>query len=265
MVLAKRISMGVLTIDWYIFSRMRKCEMTEEELKVVLENHRNWFLGLGGQRAYLSGANLSGADLSEANLSEAYLRGADLNEAYLRGANLSEANLSEANLGRANLSGAYLRRANLSGANLSGANLSGAYLRRANLSGANLSGANLRGADLSGADLRGADLSGVTPPDFQICPEEGDFIGWKKLQGNRIAKLLVPAEAKRTSTLVGRKCRAEFVKVLELSESTYDTHSGRTLYPQGAMVYPDKYDDDIRIECTNGIHFFITKREVEEY
>jgi hypothetical protein len=55
------------------------------------------------------------------------------------------------------------------------------------------------------------------------------------------------------------------VKVLELNESTYDAYSGRTLYTQGAMVYPDKYDDDIRIECTHGIHFFITKREAEEY
>jgi hypothetical protein len=55
------------------------------------------------------------------------------------------------------------------------------------------------------------------------------------------------------------------VKVLELSESTTDMHSGSTLYVQGEMVYPDKYDDDIRIECTNGIHFFISKREAEEY
>ena len=150
---------------------------------------------------------------------------------------------------------ADLREADLRGADLTGANLRGADLREANLRGANLRGANLTGANLTGANL----------PNFQICPEEGDFIGWKKLQGNIVAKLLIPAEAKRTSTLVGRKCRAEFVKVLELSKSTTDMHSGRTLYFQGEMVYPDKYDDDIRIECTNGIHFFITKREAEEY
>jgi hypothetical protein len=130
---------------------------------------------------------------------------------------------------------------------------------------ADLRGANLCEADLRGANLRGANLSEADLPNFQICPEEGDFIGWKKLQGNIVAKLLIPAEAKRTSTLVGRKCRAEFVKVLELSKSTTDMHSGRTSYVQGEMVYPDKYDDDIRIECTNGIHFFITKREAEEY
>ena len=200
------------------------------DLKKVLADHKLWFDCNGGCRAYLSEANLRGA--------------------YLNGANLNGANLS----------GAYLR-----GANLRGAYLNGAYLDGANLRGAYLSEADLRGAYLSEANLRGAYLNGANLPNFQICPEEGDFIGWKKLQGNIVAKLLIPAEAKRTSTLVGRKCRAEFVKVLELTHSTYDMYSGRTLYVQGEMVYPDKYDDDIRIECTNGIHFFITKREAEEY
>ncbi len=210
------------------------------DLATVLKDHLVWLTGEGGCRANLSGANLSWADLE----------GADLHEANLRGANLSGANLSWAYLHEANLRGANLRGANLRGAKLSGANLSWADLHEANLRGANLSGANLSKAKL---------------PNFQICPEEGDFIGWKKLQGSIVAKLLIPAEAKRTSTLVGRKCRAEFVKVLELSKTTTDMHSGRTLYVQGEMVYPNKYDDDIRVECTHGIHFFITRKEAKEY
>ncbi|MDU9039964.1 pentapeptide repeat-containing protein [Pseudomonas corrugata] len=87
---------------------------TSEQLAEILGKHRSWLLDEdGGERADLSGANLSDAYLSGANLSDANLRGA-----YLRGANLSGANLSDA----------YLR-----GANLSGANLSDAYLRGANL------------------------------------------------------------------------------------------------------------------------------------
>jgi hypothetical protein len=163
---------------------------------------------------------------------------------------------------RANLSGANLYDANLSGANLSGANLSGANLRFANLSGANLSGANLRFADLSGVDLSRADLSGADLPHFQLCPEEGSFIGWKKLKKDVIAKLLIPASAKRTNSLVGRKCRAEFVTVLE-GEGVSIINDTR--YTPLATVYSDKYDGDIRVECTHGIHFFITRREAEEY
>ena len=34
-----------------------------------------------------------------------------------------------------------------------------------------------------------------------------------------------------------------------------------------ALVYGGVYDfdPDIRVECTSGIHFFITRREAEEY
>jgi hypothetical protein len=198
------------------------------DLKEVLELHRKWVFGeTGGERANLEGA---------------YLYGANLYGAYLEGANLY---------------GAYLEGANLSDANLEGANLKGANLKGANLEGANLKGANLKGAYLYGANLYGANL-----PNFQICPEEGDFIAWKKVGGG-ILKLLVPATAKRTSSLVGRKCRAEFVVVLE--GSGVSMHDNKTVYELGRTVYPDKYDDDIRVECTSGIHFFITRKEAEEY
>ena len=161
---------------------------------------------------------------------------------------------------RANLCGANLYGANLCGADLCGANLRGADLVWANLEGANLEGANLRGANLRGANLEWASL-----PHFQICPEEGSFVGWKKLQGGLIAKLRIPEGAKRTSTLIGRKCRAEYVEVLELPKTSYDKHSGSTLYRKGETVRPDKYDGDIRVECTHGIHFFMTRKEAEEY
>jgi len=116
--------------------------MTQDELMEIVKRHGQWLRYEDvGNRADLSGSDLSVANLSGANLSGANLSGANLYRANLSGANLTVANLSGANLYRANLSGANLTVANLSGADLSVANLSGA-----NLSGANLSGANLRGA-----------------------------------------------------------------------------------------------------------------------
>jgi hypothetical protein len=224
-----------------------------DSLATVLEKHQKWAAGeICGVRADLSGANLSGANLSGADLS---------------GANLSGANLSGADLSGANLSGANLRSANLSGANLRSANLSGADLSGANLSGANLSGANLRSAYLSGANLSGADL-----PAFSLAPEEGSFTAFKKLCDGVVAKLEIPAGARRTSSLVGRKCRAEFAYVLELTTpegkqvlSGRSRHDGSTVYQVGETIRPDKYDEDIRVECTSGIHFFITRKEAEDY
>jgi len=177
-------------------------------------------------------------------------------------ADLREADLCEAGLRGADLCEADLRRADLRGADLGGADLGGAYLGGADLSGANLSGADLRGADLRGADLDGADLTEAALSPFQIVPETGSFIAYKKLRYGQICTIRIPAEAKRTSSLVGRKCRAEYVEVLEgEGQASYDD----TVYAEGKIVKADKWDDDIRIECTHGIHFFMTKQEVIEY
>lgn len=68
--------------------------MTQEELSMVLNRHKKWLNNEeGGEKADLSGADLSranliGADLSRVNLSRANLRGADLSGANLCGADL---------------------------------------------------------------------------------------------------------------------------------------------------------------------------------
>jgi hypothetical protein len=210
-------------------------DMETTELKQILDDHLKWLRDEGGKRADLRGANLQGADLW--------------------GANLQDANLQDADLQRANLQGADLR---------------GAYLRGANLQGANLRGANLRGAYLWGADLQGANLRDARLPYFQI--PDGDLIVWKKGRNGEIIKLLIPKKAKRTASLVGRKCRAEYAKVLEITKDGKAMESAKCLnndydfiYEVGKRVTPDKYDDDIRVECTSGIHFFQTRQEAEEF
>jgi hypothetical protein len=190
--------------------------------------------------------------------------------AWLRGeAAGARANLSGADLSGANLSGANLYRADLSGANLSGANLSGANLYRADLSGANLYRADLSGAYLSGANLSGADLSGADLGPRAIVPPSGAFEAWKRLVDGHVAHLAIPASAKRVSALVSRKCRASKAKVLAI----YDTNGNKVpgpiaglhdrsfTYTAGKVVTPDSFDDDVRLECSNGIHFFLTREE----
>jgi hypothetical protein len=209
-------------------------------------------------RANLNGAILNGANLYGANLNRASLYGAILNRANLNGASLYGANLNGASLYGANLNGANLNRANLSRADLDGANLNGA-----NLNGASLNGASLYGASLNGAILYGANLENVKGLAYQI-PQEGELIVWKAVQGG-VCKLRIPPEAKRTATPIGRKCRAEWVEVLETPENGRGLHDSNVIYRAGEVVRPDKYDDDIRVECTHGIHFFLTKEEAEAY
>ena len=202
---------------------------------------------------------------------------ADLREANLRGADLRGANLSGADLYGANLYGADLRGADLYGANLRGADLRGANLYGANLSGADLYGANLSGANLREANLREANLSGAKNADLPkaetVIVPEGELIGWKKCKDNIIVKLLIPKDAKRSNS-TGRKCRAEYVEVLELIDKNdkrkspkeaISEHDGKTTYHIGETVRCDKWDEERFNECSGGIHFFITRIEAEEY
>jgi hypothetical protein len=254
--------------------------MTPEQLKETLRLHFLWLDGKPeGVRADLSYVNLSGADLSATNLRSANLssvnliatdlRGANiceanLREAYLCETNLSGADLSEANLSEADLSRADLSRADLSRADLSRADLSGADLSRADLSGANLSGADLSEANLIGADLRGADLRYADLPDFSITPEEGSFIGFKKTNKG-VVKLLVTENAKRLNAIGSRKCRASEVVVLDGYKDATGTNYAGLKYETGVTLKVENFNDDIRVVCAEGIHFFMTRKEADNW
>ena len=177
----------------------------------------------------------------------------------------SRADLSRADLSGANLYGADLSRAYLSGANLSGADLSRAYLSGADLSGADLSGANLSTADLSGADLSTAENADLAQAQTSITPE-GHIVGWKKCRNGVIVELLIPQKARR-SNATGRKCRAEYVKVLRVfgAEEGVSEYDPSTVYRKGETVKCDTWNENRFVECGGGIHFFLTRIEAEDY
>ena len=167
------------------------------------------------------------------------------------------------------LRGADLRGADLRGANLRYADLIGANLLYADLIGANLLYANLSGANLIGANLRGAEEVPYIP---MVCPEEGDFIGWKKA-GGKIVKLRIPQDALRSSATT-RKCRCNKAEVIEIYNtdgtiaderivsSNYDSSF---TYEVGKTVEVQDFDTNRWNECTRGIHFFINRREAINY
>jgi len=221
----------------------------------------------------LIGANLKYADLRNANLKYADLRHANLENADLYNANLTNADLRNAKLRNANLENTNLKYANLRNAYLRDANLEYADLKYADLYNANLENTNLRNANLRNAYLRDVDLTSVkvnymTQGYFPICPEIGiEFKGYKKVKGT-IIELLIPKEAKRSNATT-RKCRAEYAKVLKIHNDTgellNDNYEPSVLYKEGEIVVPDSYDEDRWNECSNGIHFFLTKEEAENW
>ena len=201
--------------------------MTNEEIKKMLENHKHWLKeDIDGWEKMR--ANLRGADLRGANLRKADLRGADLRGADLRGANLRGANLREA---------------------------------------------DFREANLRGANLREADIDENTRINLPIsCPDIGVFTAWKKARGY-IIQLEIPAESKRLSATT-RKCRCNIAKVVAI-QNIDGTDSGllevcsgydhNFIYKVGETVSVDKFDSNRWNECSNGIHFFITREEAVNY
>ena len=136
---------------------------------------------------------------------------------------------------------------------------------RANLAGAYLGGADLGGAYLAVADLMDAKNAVLAIARTRILPE-GTLIGWKKLKDGVIAKLEIPAEARRSHAF-GRKCRAEYVKCLEVigAEFGVSMHDETTQYRAGEIIKPHLFNENWQEECAGGIHFYITREEAEAH
>lgn len=144
--------------------------------------------------------------------------------------------------------------------------VAGAIKSRANLSRANLSGSDLSRSNI---DLKALQVQLIIART-RILPE-GDLVGWKKLQGGLIAKLLIPAKAKRSHAF-GRKCRASCAKVAaiydgkKLVKDGVSQHDARFKYRVGKIVKPKlPFSDKWMEECNSGIHFYITRIEAENH
>lgn len=227
--------------------------MKQEELEKTLELHEKW---LNNEKGGVI------ADLFQQDLTDANLSGYDLRYADLRYAELTNADLSGSNLSFAKLYSTYLTNADLSGSNLFGADLCFADLRFA----------DLRWANLSGCKIDNITYNEYTSFFALQCPEEGAFIGYKKVN-NIIIKLEIPEDAKRSSG-TSRQCRCSKAKVLEfydLDKNKLDIkeivnyNHNKTIYHKDEIVYPDSFDEDRWKECSHGIHFFITFDEAKNY
>jgi len=104
-------------------------------------------------------------------------------------------------------------------------------------------------------------LADFSAPALPTLPD-GDLDGWKKC-GSTIVHLRVPTEAHRVGR-PGMKCRAEFADVVEIEGSTEATSERGGVYRVGERVYPDSFDP-LLTTCSNGIHFFMTRKEAQDY
>lgn len=191
---------------------------------------------------------------------------------------------------------------NLEGADFRGCDLSSTEFCYCNLANADFTGANLEGCEfidcyfgdvlvLKGAenirackwksncyseDLHFYNIFNIKMP-LETAGQE--LIVYKILIVRNgydelvIAKLLIPSEAKRI-VFKYSKCRCEKAKVLDIYSidktrhfaygfsCMYDKHFKYTV---GEEVCADRFDEDAKLVCAHGIHFFLTEEEAIEY
>lgn len=153
-----------------------------------------------------------------------------------------------------------------------------AYLRGADLKDATLRNANLRGAKLRDTNLRGAKLSETNLRDTNLYGAEGKLIeyrkgknltedikGYKKCKNGVVVTLIIPRGA-IVFSINGNKCRTNKAKVVNIdgADRVYSTHKYMSYYVGDEFnIY--EFNCEYNIECSEGIHFFMSREEAENY
>lgn len=261
-------------------------------LKEIIDDHMA-FLVSGGRRGSL--ADLSNMciscvilprhiDLSKANfygstLSNVIADYCRFNNCNFKHASIHHCNFDDSKFNGSDLSYARFETTNLRYTELEYAPIINSAFNQCNLYAANFSESNLEETKFKNCSLLRSQFYNVkNMPNLPMaCPTEGSFIGWKKVESGYneyLIKLQIPASAKRSSATTN-KCRCSKAKVLgiydlkgnklSISSVTNFAYFNETVYEVGKMVYPDSFDEDRMVECSNGIHFFINKQEAIDY
>ena len=170
---------------------------------------------------------------------------------------------------RANLNGADLRGADLKGADFRFADLSDANLNYADLSFADFRFADLNGANLSGAILNGADLfKAKLDKEEQIrkgIKLSNPITGWKKCKDGVIVKLEIPRGA-IVFSINNDNCRTDKAIVKEIfgADRAFSMHKYFSYYV-GDKIEVYNFNCEYNTECAEGIHFFKSREEAENY
>lgn len=215
--------------------------ITQKELDDMIQQHEEWIRsGEKRNRPVFSGLDLSGLIFSRANL---------YHSVFLK-CNLTNANFKYCNLTQADMAGSNLTKANLKSANLFRCNLYQAVLD------------NVK-------------VNEYTQFYFQLCPEMGQFIGFKKAQSDigqySIVKLLIPEDAKRSSATTYR-CRTNKAVILEIEDPSgkrmsraQSKRNKNFIYKVGQTINVPNFDENRWHESAEGIHFYLSKELARLY
>ncbi len=250
--------------------------------KVFMDNQRLGMWKTEGALSDLTHMDLSGAVFSNCALKNINFSNADLTNASFLGCVIEYCVFDGAdmrgvtirNTGGGTAGSPVCYECSFAGADLRKASLGAAAIRRASFKGAKLKGADF-GTDSIRSRFNESRFGGATGIPKRVvdaCPvlPAGEFEAWKRCADGRIAKLLVPADA-RCSSGLSNKCRASHVLTLDITSrlgnkcknarSLLDMGGQDCAYRVGYVTEAHAFSADRWETCAPGIHFFLTRRE----
>jgi len=244
-----------------------------------LEKHERWLKEEDGWSEKDHAVFLS-KSFAAKDFSGAMLRNSCFLECEFRGCSFLKADLSESVFSKSRflgcrLDGAVLAKGDFTGCDFSGCSFIGANLADTDLCGAILTGVDFADALLYGTKVENAQLEkAVNVPIWDSvplheCPASGEFIAWKKVAGELLLELLVPADAQRENR-DEKRCRCSKAKVLRI-EKLAGARAGETVakslhdstftYRLGETAEVRNYSR----ENSAGVYFFMQRADAVDY
>ena len=222
----------------------------------------------------LSYLDLSEMDLSDTDFSNLAFVGVNFSDCELKNVIFKNCifkncTFTYADLINADFENTVMNFCNFYNANMSHANFSKTTISECNFAFADLMYSCFTNSFFTNNNLRGAWVIDIIDRPYipLACPEEGEFIGWKKVwdeERSYLIKLKIPKNAKRSSATTN-KCRCDMAEVLSIQRIEYDESMNykltdsvdlitnynfcTTIYKVGETVLPDSFDEDRFQEC----------------
>lgn len=237
-----------------------------------LESHNKWFKGFNGKKLCLDHYDLSKA-LSEFK-EEDYLlsfRKSTLTNCFIGGCLLQQLDFS-----CAVLNGTVFKYGTIRKCSFKYASMKGVIFTRQQMLKNDFTYATLKDARFEDSLMDGSILSGTKLDDKEAIRKgvilQKAIVGYKvcmtrAIHRGVVVKLQIPKGAVVFSINNG-KCRTNIAKVVRIGSGFKDVCSDKDAnfhYKLGKTVEVKDFDLDYSKECSTGIHFFRTMKELQEY
>ena len=239
------------------------------------------FRGVNLEEAIFIECNFEDVNFSRSSLAHSYFENCTFKNCFLYSTNLACIEFKNSFIQNCDFENSYLKLTRLKCVDFkdvdgSNTDITGAYFNCCNFENINIRYANLTRTKF--LECKSNNIKYNTSTSFYnlAYPSKGSYIGFKSASNYNndkvIVELLITEDSLRSSATT-RKCRASKAKVLSITsidgtinyDKAISKHDNSFVYKVGEIVEVEDFNKDRWVECTSGIHHFITREEAVNY